>query len=42
MYNSGGGYPHRGGRGGNKTLFPQILAIIDNKTRYCELKLALL
>ena len=29
MYHAGGGYPHRGGRGGNKTLFPQILAIID-------------
>ena len=42
MYNSGGGYPHRGGRGGNKTLFIQILANISNyNTRYYEFKLAL-
>ena len=31
MYNSGGGYPHRGGRGGNKTPFTQILAHNNTK-----------
>ena len=40
MYNSGGGYPHRGGRGGNKTLFTQILA--HNNTKYYKFKLTLL